>query len=92
MPNIAIALKSEISRLARKEIRAETGSLKKAASQYRSQLAALKRRVETLERQLRRTRNQPSSKTGAGTVGEEVCGSVLLDPRSTGSGWRANRA
>jgi DNA-binding transcriptional regulator YiaG len=70
MPNIAIALKSEISRLARKEIRAETGSLKKAASQYRSQITALKRRVETLERQLRRTRNQPSSKTGAGTVQE----------------------
>lgn len=51
MPNIATALKQEISRLARKELRSETASLRKAVAQYRSQIAALKRRIDTLERQ-----------------------------------------
>lgn len=55
MPNIASVLKDEISRLARKEVRSETDSLKKASAQYRSQIAALKRRIEQLERQLKRT-------------------------------------
>jgi DNA-binding transcriptional regulator YiaG len=52
MPNIAALLKSEISRVARKEVRAETSSLKKAASAYRSDIAALKRRAHALEQQL----------------------------------------
>ena len=52
MPNIASALKEEIVRLARKELRSETERLKKASSQYRSDIAALKRRVEALEKQV----------------------------------------
>ena len=55
MPNIASLLKEEITRLARKELKANTESLKKAVSIYRSEIAALKRRVETLERQAKRT-------------------------------------
>jgi DNA-binding transcriptional regulator YiaG len=53
MPNIAALLKSEISRVARKEVRAEIASLKKAVSAYRSDIAALKRRAHALEQQLR---------------------------------------
>ena len=52
--NIAAVLKSEIVRLARKELRSETQALKKAASNHRSEIAALKRRVMELEKQLRR--------------------------------------
>ena len=48
--NIATALKQEISRIARKEIRSEVQPLKKASSQYRTDIAALKRRVLHLER------------------------------------------
>lgn len=55
MPNIASILKEEIQRLARKELKANTEPLKKAVAGYRSEIAALKRRVETLERQARRT-------------------------------------
>ena len=54
MPNIASVLKTEIARVARKEVRGEVESLKKASSAYRSQIAALKRRVQTLEQDLRR--------------------------------------
>ncbi len=54
MPNIAVILKSEIARVARKEVRAQTANLKKTASAYRSEIAALKRRVQALEQELRR--------------------------------------
>ncbi|HET7527666.1 MAG TPA: hypothetical protein VFK10_17110 [Burkholderiaceae bacterium] len=53
MPNIASILKSEIARVARKEIRSETVQLKKAVSAYRAQIAALKRRAQALEKALR---------------------------------------
>lgn len=52
MPNIATALKEEVTRLARKEIRAQMGGTVKATAQYRRDIAALKRRVQTLEREL----------------------------------------
>jgi DNA-binding transcriptional regulator YiaG len=54
VPNIAAILKSEIARVARKEARAETLSLKKAVTTYRSEIAALKRRAQLLEQQLKR--------------------------------------
>lgn len=54
MANIASLLKSEIARVARKEVRGETAGLKKAISSYRSEIAALKRRALLLESELRR--------------------------------------
>lgn len=53
MPNIATLLKSEISRIARKEVRAETAALKKAAATHRTEIASLKRRLQELEKQAR---------------------------------------
>ena len=57
MPNVATVLKSEISRVARNEVRGETVPLKKAVSSYRAEIAALKRRAQTLEQALRRLSN-----------------------------------
>ena len=54
MPNIASVLKDEIARVARKELRSETEKLKKASATYRSDIAALKRRVAVLEKQVSR--------------------------------------
>lgn len=54
MPDIASVLKSEISRIARKEARAETASLKKSAATHRAEIAALKRRVQALESEVKR--------------------------------------
>ncbi len=54
MPNIAALLKSEITRIARKQVRAETQPLKNAIAPYRSEIAALKRRVQALEQQARK--------------------------------------
>ena len=50
MTNIASILKSEIVRLARKEVRSELESLKKASAHYRSEIAELKRRLASLEK------------------------------------------
>ena len=55
MPNIAQALKQEMSRISRKEIRAETQPLKAATARYRSDIAALKRQISALERHLKKT-------------------------------------
>ncbi|MBN8507288.1 MAG: hypothetical protein J0L57_01605 [Burkholderiales bacterium] len=54
MSNIASQLKTEVSRLARKEVRAETASLKKSVGIYRAEIAALKRRAQAMELELRR--------------------------------------
>ena len=62
MLNIASVLKSEIMRVARKEIRAEIEGLKKSANTYRTEIAALKRRTHALEqalRQFQRTSHKP---------------------------------
>ncbi len=52
MPNIASVLKEEITRLVRRQLRGETETLKKASSRYRTDIAALKRRIEALEKQI----------------------------------------
>lgn len=54
MPNVAEALKNEMARIARKEIKRETEALKRSASGYRHEIAALKRRIQDLETQLRK--------------------------------------
>src|SRR3954463_15242914 len=54
MPNIGTVLKTEISRVSRKEVRGETQALKKSIAQYRSQIADLKRRMLALEQQVKR--------------------------------------
>lgn len=54
MPNIAAVLKTEIARIARKEVRAQTEELRKANAQYRGHIASLRRRIETLERQVKK--------------------------------------
>jgi len=54
MPNIASILKVEISRVARKEVRAEIETLKKASVVHRAAIAELRRQVNALEKELRR--------------------------------------
>lgn len=54
MANLAAVLKEEVARLARKELRAEIDALRKSSSHYRSEIAALKRRIADLERQVGR--------------------------------------
>jgi DNA-binding transcriptional regulator YiaG len=73
MPNIASLLKTEISRVARKEVRAEIEPLRKASGQYRSSIAALKREVTALQRQLTSLQKKGGRQAAAvKEVGEET--------------------
>ncbi|HEY1140010.1 MAG TPA: helix-turn-helix domain-containing protein [Lysobacter sp.] len=53
MANFATLLKTEIARLARKEVRTEVESLRKASTAYRREIAELKHKVAQLERGLK---------------------------------------
>lgn len=53
MSKLSTLFNDEISRLARREIRQEVQGLKKANAAYRSDIAALKKRVQQLEQQAR---------------------------------------
>lgn len=65
MANFASQLKAEISRIARKEIRADTQALKKASAQYRTDIAALRRRIAEQDRVIARLRKgKPAVETG----------------------------
>lgn len=55
MTSLGSALKNEITRLARKEIRAHIDPLKAANSTYRREIAALKRQIALLARQAKMT-------------------------------------
>jgi len=52
MSNIGTVLKAEITRLSQKSVRANLRPIQQASSSHRSQLAALKKQVQQLERQV----------------------------------------
>jgi DNA-binding XRE family transcriptional regulator len=54
MSTFANQLKNEISRLAKREVRAEVQALKKASTAYRGEIAALKCRIAGLESQVKK--------------------------------------
>ncbi len=54
MPNIAVTFRQEITRLARREIRAQTQVLRKASAQYRRAIAELKRHASKLKSEVAR--------------------------------------
>ena len=58
MPNVASVLRSEISRLARKEVRQEVGPLKKTTAELRRSVSTLKKEVATLQRKVRALEKQ----------------------------------
>jgi len=73
MSNIGVLLKQEIKRLSRREIRAETQTTKQASSQYRHDIAALKREMVTLKRQVALLqRRNTSSGPANGSDGKKV--------------------
>ena len=53
MPNIANVLKSEIARIAKKQLRLELVNMKKAHASFRTDIARLKRLVQALEKSAR---------------------------------------
>jgi len=69
MPNLSSVLKSEITRLARKEIKSSVDPLRKATAGCRREIAELKRQVTSLQRQLKAANKAPREKEAqAGTA------------------------
>lgn len=87
MPNFAVLLKQEISRLSRKEVRAAVDPLKKVVASLRHDVAALKRERVQLQRELAATRKQ------AGAPAEENAAAGAAGPagRITAAGIRTLR-
>lgn len=75
MPNLAVVLKDEIRRLARKEVKEQTAQLRTASAQHRRQIAALKRdNAELLRRvaQLARASKKSSASMAEADDGRAV--------------------
>jgi len=85
MSNVASVLKEEISRVARKEIRREISALKKSSQTHRSEIAALKRRVVELERQMRRLGRGGQSSAPAAANEDSVAPGTRFSARSMAS-------
>ena len=65
MANLASALKEEIGRLARKEVRQQTAGTAKSTAQMERDIAALKRQVQDLQRKLSPPRSPSAAKKTA---------------------------
>lgn len=87
MPNLAAILRDEIRRLTRKELRQQAGPLAKSSAQYRRDIAALKRRVRTLERSVDFLHGQERRRLARKPPVEQAEGA-----RFSAKGLRAHRA
>jgi DNA-binding transcriptional regulator YiaG len=66
MPNLSTILKGEITRLARKEIKAAVDPLRKANAGQRKEIVELKRQVAALQRDLKAASKPSKSRQAAG--------------------------
>ena len=55
MPNIALALREEMSRVARREVRSQTAILQRSSAKQRREIAQLKREIANLTRALKQS-------------------------------------
>jgi DNA-binding transcriptional regulator YiaG len=83
MPNLAVAIKEEICRLARREIKAETGSTKQAVAQYRRDIAKLKRLLQAQQKEIRFLKAQEQKRLGQPQIkDDEELDAVRFSARS----------
>lgn len=87
MPNIAVVLKEEIARLARKEVKTQTLKLQRAVAHYRKDIAALKRHAAALKGQL--ISLERHSRKGTSGESAEPAGKGV---RFTSKGIRSHRS
>jgi DNA-binding transcriptional regulator YiaG len=80
--NLAGMLKETMRRLARKEIRANTGKTKQAVAQYRRDIAKLKRQVRAQEKGIAFLKAQERKRLGQRPTAEEPVEKVRFSARS----------
>lgn len=82
MPNLAVAIRQEILRLARKEVRASQQPTRQAVAQYRREIAALKRRLSAAEKKLAFLASKESERLAQPARDEEEITKVRFSPKS----------
>ena len=82
MPNFAAAMRQEVVRLARKEIKSAVGSTRQAVAQYRREIASLKRRLSEAEKKIAFLETKESKRGIAPPASEEEAASVRFSPKS----------
>ncbi len=82
MANLAAILKEEIRRLAKKEVKAQTGATKQAVALYRREIAKLKRQLHEQEKKLAFLQKQGQKRLGQPHPSEEPAGAVRFSARS----------
>jgi len=82
MADLAGALKNEIRRLAKKEVKAETGATKQAVAQYRRDIATLKRQLREQEKKLAFLENRERQRLESREAGTEPSEGVRFSVRS----------
>ncbi len=87
MPNMAVLLREEITRLARKEIRSQTDALKKASGDYRKKIAEMKSQISELQRKVTTLEKQAQRNSRSQAVAGAKPGGV----RFSAKGLRSNR-
>jgi DNA-binding transcriptional regulator YiaG len=82
MPNIAVVLKDEIRRLARKEVKSQTIATRRAVAQVRKDITALKRLVQAQQKRLAFFVSQAEKQTGRPQAADEPLAGVRFSARS----------
>ena len=81
MPNLASVMKDEIRRLARKEIKDQTGTTKKMAAQHRRDIAQLKRQVQALARKVAFLESQEKKRVSKIKPSKEAADKARFSPK-----------
>ncbi|WP_218512047.1 DNA-binding transcriptional regulator [Variovorax sp. dw_308] len=89
MSNAYAALKSEMVRIARREVRSETAVFKKTIGQHRAAISALKKKIDALEKAPRQTRK---SATRADAAAARPGASETVQRRFSAARLGAHRA
>ena len=82
MPNIATALRDEIRRLAKREIKSATQSTRQTVAQHRRDIAMLKRLVQVQQKEIRFLKTQESKRLKQAPTTEDRVKGVRFSARS----------
>jgi DNA-binding transcriptional regulator YiaG len=82
MPNIAAVLKDEIRRLARREVKPHAAAARRAAANYRRDMARLKQLLGQQEQQIKCLKKELQQQAAPAAVDEGPSGGVRYSARS----------
>ena len=82
MADFAVTLKEEIRRLAKKEIKAQTGATKQAVTHYRREIAQLKRQVREQDKKISFLAAQERKRLGQSPAADQTPENARFSARS----------